>query len=88
MQAEGRKDSLHCLQPGALARDGGQLQRHGYKLSRFMLADMFPQTHHIESVALFERDPDFKPEQQEKLLGKHSHLREDSQKNVKAAASR
>ncbi len=72
--------------PGALARDGGQLQRNGYKLSHFMLADMFPQTHHIESVALFEYDPDFKPEQQEKLLGKHSHLREDSQKKRKSSS--
>lgn len=85
-QLQASKILYIACNPGALARDGGELQRHGYILSHFMLADMFPQTHHIESVALFERDPNFKPEQQEKLLGKNSHHREDSLKKRKSSS--
>ena len=41
--------------PSSLVRDAATLKRQGYKLSRLCIADMFPQTHHIESLALFER---------------------------------
>ncbi|GAB2604331.1 23S rRNA (uracil(1939)-C(5))-methyltransferase RlmD [Nitrincola alkalisediminis] len=41
--------------PAALTRDTQVLCAAGYQLSRFTVLDMFPNTAHIESVALFER---------------------------------
>ncbi|MBR9867249.1 MAG: 23S rRNA (uracil(1939)-C(5))-methyltransferase RlmD [Oceanospirillales bacterium] len=41
--------------PGALARDSQLLSEEGYQLREFLVMDMFPQTHHIESMALFVR---------------------------------
>lgn len=41
--------------PASLVRDAATLIQQGYQMSRFCVADMFPQTHHIESLALFER---------------------------------
>lgn len=41
--------------PATLARDLAALIRAGYGLSRIRLVDMFPQTHHMETVALLER---------------------------------
>jgi len=41
--------------PGALARDSQLLGEEGYHLREFLVMDMFPQTHHIESMALFVR---------------------------------
>lgn len=40
--------------PMSLVRDAQTLVAQGYKLSRLAVADMFPQTHHIETLALFE----------------------------------
>ncbi|AQS39217.1 23S rRNA m(5)U-1939 methyltransferase [Shewanella psychrophila] len=40
--------------PASLARDSEYLLKHGYKLTKLGLIDMFPQTHHIEAMALFE----------------------------------
>jgi 23S rRNA (uracil1939-C5)-methyltransferase len=40
--------------PASLARDSSVLLGQGYELKRLGLIDMFPQTHHIEAMALFE----------------------------------
>ena len=42
--------------PATLARDGSQLIENGYSLRTVRPVDMFPQTYHIEGVALFVRD--------------------------------
>jgi 23S rRNA (uracil1939-C5)-methyltransferase len=41
--------------PTTLAANGGELAELGYRLERVAPVDMFPQTHHIETVALFRR---------------------------------
>jgi hypothetical protein len=39
--------------PAALARDTGYLAEHGYLIKKIRAFDLFPMTHHIETVALF-----------------------------------
>jgi 23S rRNA (uracil1939-C5)-methyltransferase len=41
--------------PAALGRDTGRLVRAGYRLERLAWFDLFPNTHHFESVATFCR---------------------------------
>jgi 23S rRNA (uracil1939-C5)-methyltransferase len=51
-------DRIVCVSchPGSLARDAGFLVRErGYRLVSAGAMDMFPQTAHVESIALFER---------------------------------
>ncbi len=42
--------------PTTLAGNGAELRELGYRLERVAPVDMFPQTHHVETVALFVRD--------------------------------
>ncbi|WP_417684844.1 23S rRNA (uracil(1939)-C(5))-methyltransferase RlmD [Pseudidiomarina gelatinasegens] len=42
--------------PDTLARDANVLKQNGYQLKRAQVIDMFPQTHHIEVITLFERE--------------------------------
>lgn len=41
--------------PAALARDTAYLEDHSYSLAEIRAFDLFPMTHHIECVALYER---------------------------------
>jgi 23S rRNA (uracil1939-C5)-methyltransferase len=43
---------VSCDAP-ALGRDAGQLARAGFTLERLVLLDLFPNTHHFETVAIF-----------------------------------
>ncbi|HYL06964.1 MAG TPA: methyltransferase, partial [Candidatus Udaeobacter sp.] len=42
-------------EPSTHARDLAALVRGGYRIRRAAIVDMFPQTYHIESIALLER---------------------------------
>ena len=42
--------------PSSLGRDAAELEQNGYKLKAVEMVDMFPQTFHMESVALFVRN--------------------------------
>ena len=52
--AAGRVVYVSC-EPSTHARDIAALVRGGYRVRRAAIVDMFPQTYHIESVALLER---------------------------------
>jgi len=41
--------------PVSLARDTQSLTKAGYQMTRLGVLDMFPQTHHVEAMALFTR---------------------------------
>lgn len=42
--------------PATLARDAARLSEYGYQTVRLCAADLFPRTHHVESVALMVRE--------------------------------
>jgi tRNA/tmRNA/rRNA uracil-C5-methylase (TrmA/RlmC/RlmD family) len=46
---------LVACDPASLARDAKSLVEAGYALARVVPVDLFPQTYHIEAVALFTR---------------------------------
>ena len=41
--------------PETLARDVAIFARHGYKAKGFTPVDLFPQTRHVETVAVLEK---------------------------------
>ncbi len=55
LECEARKIVYVSCNPTTLAPNAAQLVEAGYRLTRVRPVDMFPQTPHIECVALFER---------------------------------
>jgi 23S rRNA (uracil1939-C5)-methyltransferase len=55
IECEAQKIVYVSCNPTTLAPNAAQLGEAGYKLTRVRPVDMFPQTPHIECVALFER---------------------------------
>ena len=58
IECEAKRIVYVSCNPTTLAPNAAQLGEAGYKLARVRPVDMFPQTPHIECVALFERQPD------------------------------
>jgi 23S rRNA (uracil1939-C5)-methyltransferase len=57
IECEAKRIVYVSCNPTTLAPNAVQLGEAGYRLRRVRPVDMFPQTPHIECVALFERDP-------------------------------
>jgi 23S rRNA (uracil1939-C5)-methyltransferase len=55
IECEAKRIVYVSCNPTTLAPNGAQLQEAGYRLRRVRPVDMFPQTPHIECVALFEK---------------------------------
>lgn len=50
-----RRIAYVACDPAALARDTAYLQEAGYALASLRAFDLFPMTHHVECVAVFQR---------------------------------
>jgi 23S rRNA (uracil1939-C5)-methyltransferase len=61
LECEAKKIVYVSCNPTTLAPNAAQLGEAGYKLARVRPVDMFPQTPHIECVALFEKAAAGKP---------------------------
>jgi 23S rRNA (uracil1939-C5)-methyltransferase len=57
LECEAKRIVYVSCNPTTLAPNAAQLVEAGYTLRRVRPVDMFPQTPHIECVALFEREP-------------------------------
>jgi len=57
LECEAKRIVYVSCNPTTLAPNAVQLGEAGYRLRRVRPVDMFPQTPHIECVALFEREP-------------------------------
>jgi 23S rRNA (uracil1939-C5)-methyltransferase len=55
LECEAKRIVYVSCNPTTLAPNGAQLVEAGYRLSRVRPVDMFPQTPHVECVALFEK---------------------------------
>jgi 23S rRNA (uracil1939-C5)-methyltransferase len=55
LEAEAKKVVYVSCNPTTLAPNARQMVDAGYRLTSVTPVDMFPQTPHIESVALLER---------------------------------
>jgi 23S rRNA (uracil1939-C5)-methyltransferase len=55
IECEAKKIVYVSCNPTTLAPNAAQLVEAGYKLQRVKPVDMFPQTPHIECVALLEK---------------------------------
>ncbi len=56
IECEAKRIVYVSCNPTTLAPNAAQLVEAGYRLRRVKPVDMFPQTPHIECVALFERE--------------------------------
>lgn len=51
------RDHYVACDPVALARDVGAFRERGYGVRRIEAFDLFPHSHHVEAVALLQREP-------------------------------
>jgi 23S rRNA (uracil1939-C5)-methyltransferase len=57
--AEKTKERIAYLScdPVTFSRDASRLIASGWRLSTLDLLDLFPNTHHVETLSSFEREP-------------------------------